>query len=79
MSSDEFRLRTNPKYVASKRKRAKVVIKDPRKVHADLKLYLLRARLVVERSVLPERRKEARDITTYLTYLRTLEAPPGKL
>lgn len=75
MSSDEFRLRTNPKYVASKRKRAKITIEDRKKVHADLKMYLLRARLVVERSALPERRKEARVIDTYLTYLRELETP----
>jgi hypothetical protein len=72
MSSDEFRLRTNPKFVASKRNRKKIRIEDPGKVHRELKLYLLSQRLVVERSALPERRKEAAKIDTYLAYLRTL-------
>ena len=68
-----------PKYVASKRKKAKkIVIDNPEAVHRELKKYLLLQKLMVERSALPERRKQVREIDTYLTYLRGLETAPKK-
>ena len=73
MSSDEFRLRTNPQFVASKRKRKKVEVDDPKAAHLSLKNFLLKQRLVVERSALPEKRKEVTRIDYYLSYLRSLE------
>ncbi len=80
MSSDEsapkgrkYRVHLNPQYLPSKRKKVIAVVDDPRRVHRELKNYLLLRRLVVERSVLAERRKEARQIDLFLTYLRSLD------
>jgi hypothetical protein len=65
--------KVGPKYLASKRKRRKREIEDPERVHRELKNFLLKQKLVVERSVLPEKRAVVDQIETYLTYLRSLE------
>lgn len=67
-----FVARKTPQFMASKRKR-KVEVVDPQMTHRELKLYLLRQRLMVERSALPERRKQVRALDNYLAYLRSLE------
>ena len=73
MSSDASRLRVNPQFIASKKKRKKVEIDDPAAAHLSLKNFLIKQRLMVERSALPEKRKEVTKIDYYLSYLRSLE------
>lgn len=83
MSSDEFPHRTRhrvklkkaPSWLPSKKPRARrhPAVENPERVHRELKNYLLTRRLVVERSLNPEVRKEADKIDLYLSYIRSLE------
>lgn len=65
----------NPRKLPAKVKKgryAKVVL-EPGKMHLDLKTYLLRRRLVVERSLNPITKAESKAIDGFLVYLRSLE------
>ena len=49
------------------------MVENPEEVHLRLKNYLLTRRLVVERSLNPEVRRELKALDLYIAYLRSLE------
>lgn len=64
-----------PNWVPSKKPRSRGTsqIVDPVRTHLELKNYLQTRRLVVERSLNPEVRAEAKRLDLFIEYLRTLD------